>query len=204
MNLFKKKKNDLYFEQNLSLGKQVAVFFWEIFKVVVISLVIIIPVRYFLIKPFYVKGDSMIPNFENHEYLVIDEISYRFGSPLRGDTIVLRYPFDSNQYFIKRVIGLPGEKIKISGGNVYIFNEQHLAGEQLIEPYLAPDLKTYGDVEINLASNEYYVLGDNRMASLDSRVFGPLKADFIIGRTLLRGWPVTRFGLVCQEVNYNL
>jgi len=204
MSLFKKKKNDLYFEQNLSLGKQAAIFFWEIFKVVVISLVIIVPVRYFLIKPFYVKGDSMIPNFKNHEYLIIDEISYRFNDPQRGDTIVLRYPLDQNQYFIKRVIGLPGEKIKISGGNVYIFNQQHVTGEQLSEPYLSADLKTYGDIEITLGADEYYVLGDNRTASLDSRVFGPLNRSFVIGRTLFRGWPVTRVGLVNQEVNYNL
>jgi signal peptidase I len=204
MNLFKKNKNPYVFGDNLSFGKQALIFFWEIFKVVVISLAIIIPVRYFLIKPFYVKGASMEPNFYDHEYLIVDEISYRFTQPQRGDTVVFRYPFDVSQHFIKRVIGLPGEKIKVAEGKIYILTENNPQGEELNEDYLLPAMKTLGDVELELGPDEYYLLGDNRTASLDSRAFGPVKRNYIIGRTLVRGWPLDRIGFVLFNSTYNL
>src|SRR3989337_2587689 len=100
-------------------------FAWELFKVVLISIAVIIPIRYFLIQPFYVKGASMEPSFRDHQYLIIDELSYRLDPPQRGDVVVFRYPNDPRQYFIKRVIGLPGERIKIKDNTVYIFNEKY-------------------------------------------------------------------------------
>ncbi len=203
MIFFKKQKEQTLAGGELSFGKQAIIFVWELVKVVVISMAIIIPVRYYLIKPFYVIGSSMEPNFENHEYLIIDEISYRFALPQRGDTVVIHNPFKSGEYFIKRAIGLPGEKIKITGGHVYIYNTQYPDGEKLVEPYLDPELKTLGEIEVTLKDDEYYVLGDNRTASLDSRVFGPIKKTGIIGRTLLRGYPLNRFGLVNDKVDYN-
>jgi len=183
-------------DEDLSVGKQLLVFFWEIFKVVVISLAIIVPIRYFLIKPFYVKGASMEPNFHDREYLIINEISYRFEEPQRGESIVFKYPLDGRQYFIKRIIGLPGEIIKISDGKVSIAHDNNSPSEILIEDYLLPAMKTLGEVEVELGDDEYYLLGDNRLASLDSRFFGPVKRQFIVGKTLLRGWPLDRFGLV--------
>lgn len=203
MIFFKKKQKEVLPQQDLSFAKQVIIFIWEVFKVVVISLAIIVPVRYYLIKPFYVKGASMEPNFYNHEYLIIDEISYRFSEPKRGDSVVIRYPFDLSQYFIKRVIALPGEKIKISSSRVEIFNASQPQGFVLNEDYLSKDMKTLGEVEITLKSDEYYVLGDNRIASLDSRVFGPISRQYVIGRTLLRGWPINRVGLVTNNIKYN-
>jgi len=164
-------------------------------KVVVISLVIIIPIRYFLIQPFYVKGMSMEPNFHDHEYLIIDEISYRFENPKRGDIIVFRYPKDPQEYYIKRVVGLPDEKIEIKDGQVYIYNQEFKDGVILDEEYLSPDLKTYsssGTYSVVLGKNEFFVLGDNRNSSKDSRSFGPVDRSFITGRALLRGWPVNR------------
>ncbi|MEK7167969.1 MAG: signal peptidase I, partial [Patescibacteria group bacterium] len=165
----------------------------------------ILPIRYFLIQPFYVKGASMEPNFYDHEYLIIDEISYRFNEPKRGDIVVFKYPRDPKQYFIKRAIGLPNEKIKIENGQVYVFkNNQY---EKLDEDYLSEDtvtslpLRGYG--EVSLADNEYFLLGDNRNESLDSRVFGPVSRDFIIGRTWLRGWPFNRITIFNDRV-YNL
>jgi len=205
MSLFKKNKYpDHLDDENLSFGKQATIFVWEIFKVVVISLAIIIPVRYFLIKPFYVKGASMEPNFYDHEYLIIDEITYRFSDPERGDTVVFRYPFDVSQHFIKRVIGLPGENIKISEGKIHIFNNSSSEFEQLDEAYLLPAMKTLGEIEITLGPDEYFLLGDNRIASLDSRAFGPVKREYIVGRTMLRGWPLSRFGIVLNNLEYNL
>ena len=165
-------------------------FFWEMVRVAIISLVIILPVRYFLIQPFYVKGASMEPNFYDHEYLIIDEISYRFNEPARGDIVVFKYPKDEKQYFIKRVIGRPGETVKIQDNGVYI------NGTKLNEAYLPESTETVlplrGYGEITLASDEYFLLGDNRSQSLDSRIFGPVKRDLIIGRTWIRGWPFSR------------
>ena len=180
--------NDL--NQPKSKLRSVGEFFWEMFKIAVIALVIIVPVRYFLIQPFYVKGASMEPNFYDHEYLIIDEISYRLNQPSRGDIVVFKYPKDPKQFFIKRVIGLPKEKVTISDNEVYI-NDQKLTEEYLpAGTQTSLPLRGYG--EVTLGDNEYFLLGDNRDQSLDSRVFGPVKRDFIVGRTWIRGWPFNR------------
>src|SRR3990167_1161190 len=201
---FRKTKYPSFLEDDLSFGKKALIFFWEIFKVVVISLAIIVPVRYFLIKPFYVKGASMEPNFYDHEYLIIDEITYRFSAPERGDSVVFRFPLDPGQYFIKRIIGLPNEKIKIADGKIYIFNQAKPEGEVLNENYLLPAMKTLGEVEVQLGADEYYLLGDNRISSLDSRIFGPVQRADIVGRTFLRGWPIDRIGVIKNDWQYNL
>ncbi|MDO8668899.1 MAG: signal peptidase I [Candidatus Buchananbacteria bacterium] len=178
--------------------KRLLDFIWEMAKITLISLVIVLPIRYFLIQPFYVKGASMEPNFHDHEYLIIDEISYRFNEPKRGDIIVFKYPKDPRQFFIKRVIGLPGETVKIDNGSIFI---TPVGGQSnvLKEDYLASGVETrlpvsgYG--ELKLKDNEYYLMGDNRDQSQDSRTFGPVRSDFIIGRTWLRGWPFNKLTL---------
>ncbi len=167
----------------------------ETVRALIIALAIILPVRFFLIQPFYVRGASMEPNFYDREYLVIDEISYRFTPPARGESVVFRYPADPSQFFIKRVIGLPGETVTVKEGAVFVKNKE--AEKKLEESsYLSADLVTVGTVTYNLAEDEYFVLGDNRMWSKDSREFGPVKKKFIIGRTWFRGWPLNRFGLI--------
>lgn len=198
------RKYPKHIEEDLTLGKQALIFSWELFKVVLISLVIIIPVRYFLIKPFYVKGASMEPNFYDKEYLIIDELSYRLGEPGRGDSVVFKYPIDPSQFFIKRIIGMPGERVLILDGVVKIYNQDNPEGIVLFEPYLLAGVQTLQDTDIELAEDEYFLLGDNRAASLDSRAFGPVKRNFIVGRTLLRGWPIDQFGLVTNNLEYNL
>ena len=168
----------------------------EFIKIVIISLLIILPIRYFIIQPFYVKGASMEPTFHDHEYLIIDEISYRFNDPQRGEVIVFRYPDNPQEYFIKRVIGLPGEKIEIINGDIFIYNRDNPEGFKLDESlYLADNIKTYNTNEapVELGAGEYFVLGDNRYASKDSRTFGSLNKSFITGRVFLRGWPFNRF-----------
>jgi signal peptidase I len=176
------------------MGRKIFIFVWELFKVTVISLAIILPVRYYLIQPFYVRGASMEPNFHNHEYLIVDQISYRFRQPERGEVIVFRYPRNPQEYFIKRVIALPNESIEIINGDVYIYNELNPDGVLIDEPYLDDNyLSNYNSEEkIILSANEYYVLGDNRGSSMDSRSFGPLNEKFITGKVLLRGLPVNR------------
>lgn len=176
-----------------SFWRSAGEFFIEIVKVIVISLAIIIPVRYFLIQPFYVKGASMEPNFYDHEYLIINEIGYRFEKPQRGEIVVFRYPRDPRQYFIKRVIGLPGETVKIKDGKVFIYNNENPQGIAIDEElYLPEETRTSGNKEVQLGQDEYYLLGDNREYSLDSRNFGPVPARLIIGKVWLRGWPFDR------------
>lgn len=167
-------------------------FIWEITKVVCISLAIILPVRYYLIQPFYVKGESMVPNFHDQEYLIVDEISYRFKAPERGQVIVFRYPRNPQEYFIKRIIALPGEEVQIKDGKVIVYNEANPSGFTLDEKYLPADLLTEDEnsEKITVNNNEYFVLGDNRSNSKDSRSFGPVDKSFVIGKILFRGWPV--------------
>ncbi len=174
--------------------QKTVVFIWETLKIVIISLAIIIPIRYFLIQPFFVRGASMEPNFLDGDYLIIDELSYHLRKPVRDEVIVFRYPLDKREFFIKRIIGLPGETIQIQGGKIYIFNTQYPQGLALNESvYLPSDEFTGGDLKMKLDPDEYFVLGDNRGASSDSRRWGVLHSDLIIGKVLVRAFPFNRF-----------
>jgi len=175
-----------------SVWSSIRLFVWETAKVIVLSLAIILPVRFFIIQPFYVKGASMEPSYLDHEYLIIDEISYRFRDPQRGEVVVFRPPNARRQFYIKRVVGMPGERVKITGGKIYIYNNDHTTGKLFEEAYLAPGTQTMNEVDVRLRENQYYVLGDHRGASLDSRVFGPIERRDIVGRTWVRGWPLNR------------
>jgi signal peptidase I len=171
-------------------------FFWEIIKAFLIALIIIVPIRYFLIQPFFVRGASMEPTFEDGEYLIVDQLSYHFRTPERGEVVVFRYPNQPSQFFIKRIIGLPGETVVVQDGKVIIENAQHPAGVALDEsPYLSPDVRTGGNVTMTLASDQYFVMGDNREASSDSRAWGPVPTHDLIGRVWLRAFPVDRMGV---------
>ena len=165
----------------------------ELLQILAISLAIIIPVRYFLIQPFYVKGASMEPSFFDHEYLIIDELSYRLDEPVRGDVVVFKYPRDPKQFFIKRVIGTPGETVEIIDGKVRIYNNEHPNGFFLDETGYIDGVFTSSRQIVVLKEAEYYLMGDNRPASLDSRVFGPVERSLITGKVLLRGYPIDRW-----------
>ena len=164
----------------------------ELVKIIVVAFVIIIPIRYFVLQPFYVKGASMEPNFHDNEYLIIDEMSYRIHQPHRGDVVVLRNPNQLSEFFIKRVIGLPGERIVINDGSVSIFDKNGKGGILDESEYLGKSLKTFGSIDITLPNNQVFVMGDNRPASLDSRSFGPITLNDIVGRTAVRAWPVNK------------
>lgn len=177
-----------------SAKKAGLVIFLELVQVLIISFIIILPVRYFLVQPFYVKGASMEPNFYDHEYLVIDEISYRFRDPQRGDIVVFRYPRNPSEYFIKRVIGLPGETVEIADGRIKIYNAQSPNGMTLDESvYLDSDVFTDTTQARTLKADEYFVLGDNREQSLDSRLFGAVPRANIVGKVWIRGYPINRW-----------
>lgn len=168
------------------------IFILEMVKVAVLAGITIALIRYYLFKPFYVKGASMEPNFHEKEYLIIDELSFRFREPVRGEVIVFRFPEDPKEYFLKRVIGLPGETVKVQGGKVYIYNSENPEGFLLDENYLPDSLITDGDRTTKVGENQLFVLGDNRPNSFDSRRFGPIDKSLVVGRAWLRGWPLNK------------
>ncbi len=166
-------------------------FLWETFKVVAVALLIVIPVRYFLFQPFIVSGHSMEPNYSHGDYLIVDEITYRFREPERGEVIVFRYPESPSFRHIKRVIGLPGETVVIQEGEIKIvFNDQELI---LDESSYLDNFKAEEQTRIDLKEKEYFVMGDNRSASFDSRRWGSLSQEYIIGRTILKVFPFSNF-----------
>ncbi|QQG50230.1 MAG: signal peptidase I [Candidatus Berkelbacteria bacterium] len=170
----------------------------EVVKVVAIVFLSAIVIRTFVFQPFVVEGSSMEGNFHNGEYLFIEKISYKLKVPKRGDVIVFRYPRDVRYNYIKRVIGLPGETIQIKNGHVYV------AGELLKEDYLKNDEGTFVDnnrdldYEVTLEKGQYFVMGDNRGHSSDSREWGPLDERFVIGRSALVLYPHASFRAIAS------
>ena len=173
-------------EQKPTVWEQVI----EILKFAAIAALIVIPIRLFIAQPFIVSGTSMAPTFEHKNYLIIDEISYRFQEPQRGEVIVFRYPEEPSQFFIKRVIGLPGETVRIENNEIRIINDEYPDGLLLDESYI--DIPTQSRITETILDDEhYFVMGDNRGNSSDSRVWGALPEDLIIGRAWLRLWPLS-------------
>lgn len=195
-------------------------FIWEVIKVFFWAFIVIMPIRIFLFQPFFVQGASMEPNFQGGNYLIINELGYKhtsfgiagntiFSVPTfrelsRGDVIVFRYPKDPSQFFIKRVIGLPGEKVVIADGKVRIISEQNPEGFILDEGQYLPksfitnnpqNPQSNTPIVQELSSEEYFVVGDNRAQSHDSRAWGPLDKKYVIGKALLRAWPLSEISI---------
>ena len=188
------KQNSFFFElKDFSI---------ESIKIVILSLIVIAGIRMFIMQPFFVSGKSMEPNFHDGDYLIVDEISYRIGDPKRGDVIIFRYPNDPSEYYIKRIVGLPGEKIGISENTIKIHNVENPEGFELSEQlYIPENTITTGTYTRELKNDEYYVLGDNRIASADSRVWGVLEEHFIVGRAWIRAWPFDNLS-VFKDIEY--
>ena len=161
---------------------------WEFIKVIVVSLAIVLPVRIYIAQPFIVSGASMEPNFYNGEYLIIDELTYEFRPPERGEVVVFRYPLNPSEFFIKRIVGLPKETVEVKSGKISI------NGVAFEEPYIENSPETLPDIKIMLDEGEYFVLGDNRPHSSDSRFWGALPKEKIMGRAFLRLWPIAKSG----------
>lgn len=172
---------------------------WEVAEVVLIALITVFIIRTFIVQPFQVSGASMSPNFQDHNYLLIDEVAYRFRAPERGEVIVFRYTGDKSSFFIKRIIGLPGETVVVKDGDV-IITEAGEGGETftLEESYLPLQTQTAGSVTTTLGEDEYFVMGDNRGNSFDSRNWGPLHKKDIIGIVRLRLYPFADFGTIAH------
>ncbi|MDO8469609.1 MAG: signal peptidase I [bacterium] len=170
--------------------------FWsslEVLQTVIIAVVAVFLVRTFIAQPFLVSGQSMEPTFHDGNYLLVDEVAYRLRNPERGEVVVFRYPGDHRSFYIKRIIGLPGERIVVSAGMVTVYPITDSSGETLREPYIMPGGAGVagGTYETVLGSDTYFVMGDNRNFSYDSRSWGPLKRSEIIGLVRIRLWPVT-------------
>lgn len=173
--------------------KTTAQSFWELVRFALIALAIVIPIRVLLAEPFVVSGSSMVPTLENSNYLIIDKISYKLTDPERDDVVVFQYPNDPTKYFIKRIIGLPNETVDIQGSVVTITNEKYPKGIVLDEPFV----KNVGNntTHLELKNDEYFVMGDNRNASSDSRYWGAVHKKFITGKAFLRLLPINKIDL---------
>jgi signal peptidase I len=168
--------------------------FWlDLVKFTLLAIIIVYPIKTFVVKPFIVSGASMDPTYQDGQYLIVDEISYRFKNPERGEVVVFRPPRDPNKFFIKRIIGLPNETISINKGSVTITSSGKTF--ELTEPYIASNLESHENSTRTLKEDEYFVMGDNRQFSSDSRIWGPISKDVIEGRALVRLLPPTKFGI---------
>ncbi len=185
--------------QNISHNTPEKSFFRELLEIALIVIIVLLPIRYFIAQPFIVVGTSMYPTFSNGDYLIIDELSYRFEKPQRGDIIVFRPPVDLKEHYIKRIVGLPGETVSVNGNTVTIKNAEHPNGFTLDEKYVSSERD--GVNQVTLGPDEYYVMGDNRSVSSDSRVWGPLKASEISGRVLVRLFPFQSIGVLPGKVS---
>ncbi len=170
-------------------------FVWELIKIIVLALIIVVLIRHFLFKPFVIEGSSMEPNFHDGDYLIINELSYRFSQPQRGQVVVFYYPLDTDKRFIKRIIGLPGETIQANNNKIYITK-----GDKTTEldesKYLPENIHTPNFGPITIPDGYYFVLGDNREFSSDSHEWGVLPRSDIIGSVLLRLWPLKEIAII--------
>ncbi len=173
----------------------------DIIETIVVAAAIFIVVYLFLLQPHQVKGASMEPNFHDGEYILTDKITYRFGEPQRGDVVIFKSPTNPDVDFIKRIVALPGERIEIKNNKVIIFNNQNPDGITLSEPYeimepIAGGSHLREGKIVKVPVGNYFVFGDNRTHSFDSREWGPLKKSEIIGKAWVRYWPLSKISLI--------
>ncbi len=167
----------------------------DVVKFALIALIIVVPIRWFIAQPFIVKGASMEPTFLNGEYLIVDQLTYRFEDPARGDVIIMRYPKDPSVYFIKRIVGLPGETVELQGKKIIIRGEADTEPIILNENFLSENRVRDEFSVYELSTEEYFVMGDNRVESSDSRSWGALPSADVVGRALIRLYPLSRIDL---------
>lgn len=182
----------------LAIFVAVIIFIYDVFKTVTTVLGVAFLIRFFLIQPFYISGQSMEPNFKNNQYIIVDQISYRIKSPKRGDVIVFKYPRNVAFSFVKRIIGLPGETVNVANGEVTIYNKVHPNGIKLEEDYITS--RTPLQTNLTLGNDEYFVLGDNRPNSSDSRTWGALPRHLIVGKVWVVLYPFEEFKTIKKPV----
>ncbi len=168
--------------------KELISFAFDWIKLFLLALAIVMPVRVLLFQPFVVSGASMDPNFHDADYLIIDELTYRTRKPERQEVIVFKYPLEPSKKYIKRIIGLPGEKVEIKEGEIFITKNNETV--KIEEPYLSEEVmeewKSNANFSIELDADDYFVMGDNRNYSSDSRSWGPLPKKNIVGKVFVK------------------
>ncbi|MEX0621716.1 MAG: signal peptidase I [Candidatus Woykebacteria bacterium] len=173
----------------------------DIIETVVVAAAIFVVVYLFLLQPHQVKGASMEPTFHDSEYILTDKVSYRFSQPQRGDVVIFKAPTNPDVDFIKRIVALPGERLEIKNSTIIIYNDENPRGFTLSEPYEIMEPIVGGSYLregkiIEIPENSYFVFGDNRTHSFDSREWGPLTKDKIIGKAWIRYWPITKISII--------
>jgi len=182
--------------------RSIGLFLLDIIEIITTAFAIFVVLFLFVVQIHEVNGNSMLPNFHNHEYVLTDKLTYKFREPQRGEVIIFKAPPQPREEYIKRLIGLPGEKIKIQNNKVIIYNEKHPEGFVLNECYLGDGVVTKGktaippNVIVPIPEGYYLVFGDNREDSSDSRHWGPVKKEMIVGRAVVRIWPPTAFSII--------
>lgn len=177
---------------SVPVWKRILIEIWDIIKFLAPIIIIVFVVRTFIAQPFIVDGESSSPNFHTGHYLIVDELSYRFREPARADVVVMRYPLQTSRFFLKRLIGLPGDRVVIKEGKVFIFNAENPKGYVLSEPYQnQPTFPTGPYSDVTLGADEYFAMGDNRGGSDDSRTWGILPRKDIMGHVALRLFPLS-------------
>ena len=179
----------------------------DVIETVVVAAAIFVVVYLFLLQPHQVKGASMEPNFHDGEYILTDKISYRFGEPKRGDVVVFKAPTNPDVDFIKRIIALPGEKLEITNNKITIFNDENTDGFTLSEPYevmtpIAGGSHIREGKIVEVPKDSYFVFGDNRTHSFDSREWGALPKKDIVGKAWVRYWPLSKLSVI-KRVNFS-
>jgi signal peptidase I len=175
----------------------------ELIEFIAIMAAILVVIRFFVAEPHKVSGNSMVPNFHDKDFIITNKLATKVGELKRGEVVILTNPRNSDQVFIKRIIGMPGERVKLLNGMVFI------NGLPLPEPYLPNGLKSPGESflqegeEVVIPNGQYFVMGDNRVASSDSREFGPISKELIIGQAFLRYWPLNQLGFISIGVSSN-
>ncbi|MEK7669109.1 MAG: signal peptidase I [Patescibacteria group bacterium] len=167
--------------------------FWEFVRYAIIALLIVIPFRIFIAQPYVVSGSSMDPTFKDADYLIVDQLSKRFEEPARESVVIIKYPKDPSKFFIKRLIAFPNEKVEIKDGIVTVFNDVNPGGITIKDPYVV--FKKSENFTAQLAEDEYFVMGDNRAGSSDSRIWGPVPKKYIIGRPIIRLMPLNKINV---------
>lgn len=184
------------------LLKALGSFLLDTLEIITTAFALFVVMFLFVVQIHEVRGDSMLPNFHDNEYVLTDKVTYHFREPQRGEIVIFKAPPKPRDEYIKRLIALPGEKIRVQNNQITIYNEEHPEGFVLQEDYLAPGTVSAGktaippNTKVAVPDNEFVVMGDNRGASSDSRSWGPVKKGLIVGRAIIRIWPPNALSLI--------